>query len=261
MMEDERRWAINEEMRKEEEEAARRLRFAKTLKGQIAENEEQRVLEFEKRQEESRLINLNNIAWQQSEIEKLRDKEAENARVRREISEGNEQLKHFKAMEQEENRVVDLRYRGVTARGKLFFFFSSSLSYVYTFLPQDTGLSSTEDGKGGQASGRAKIGKAEEGTREDQNSDADHARARAAGISSVGIFNLIMTGERWKKKNTRHSVVYAGQHNNLRDTNRHYVPCSSFHMLLQLFYTCVLVCVCVCVCLGYPHCILFVKGQ
>lgn len=110
MMEDERRWAIKEETRKEREEAAKRLQFAKTLKEQIVENEEQRVLEFERRQEESRLINLSNIAWQQSEIEKLRERETENARVRREISEGNEQLKHFKAMEQEENRIIDLRY-------------------------------------------------------------------------------------------------------------------------------------------------------
>ncbi|XP_011876040.1 PREDICTED: cilia- and flagella-associated protein 45-like [Vollenhovia emeryi] len=109
MMEDERRWAIKEESRKEQEEAAKRLRFAKILKDQIVENEEQRILEFERKQEESRLINLNNIAWQQDEIEKLRSKEAENTRVRRELAEGNEQLKHFKAMEQEENRIIDLR--------------------------------------------------------------------------------------------------------------------------------------------------------
>lgn len=110
MMEDERRWAIKEELRKEQEEAAERLRFAKTLKEQIVENEEQRILKFERKQEESRLINLNNIAWQQDEIEKLRNKEIENAKVRQELAEGNEQLKHFKAMEQEENRIIDLRF-------------------------------------------------------------------------------------------------------------------------------------------------------
>lgn len=109
MMEDERRWAIKEESRKEQEEVAKRLRFAKILKEQIVENEEQRVLEFERKQEESRLINLSNIAWQQDEIEKLRNKEAENAKVRQELAEGNEQLKHFKAMEQQENKIIDLR--------------------------------------------------------------------------------------------------------------------------------------------------------
>lgn len=110
MMENERRWAIKEELRKEQEEAAERLRFAKTLKEQIVENEEQRILKFERKQEESRFINLNNIAWQQDEIEKLRNKEIENAKVRQELAEGNEQLKHFKAMEQEENRIIDLRF-------------------------------------------------------------------------------------------------------------------------------------------------------
>ncbi|XP_012216040.1 cilia- and flagella-associated protein 45 [Linepithema humile] len=109
VMENERRWAIKEELRKEQEEAAKRTQFAKTLKEQIVENEEQRILEFERKQEESRLINLKNIAWQQDEIEKLRNKEAENAKVRQELAEGNEQLKHFKAMEQEENRIIDLR--------------------------------------------------------------------------------------------------------------------------------------------------------
>lgn len=109
MMEDERRWAIKEESQKEQEETAKRLRFAKILKEQIVENEEQRILEFERKQEESRLINLNNIAWQQDEIEKLRNKEAENARIRQELAEGNEQLKHFKTMEQEENRIIDIR--------------------------------------------------------------------------------------------------------------------------------------------------------
>lgn len=109
MMEDERRWAIKEESRKEQEEVTKRLRFAKILKEQIVENEEQRILEFERKQEESRLINLSNIAWQQDEIEKLRNKETENAKVRQELAEGNEQLKHFKAMEQQENKIIDLR--------------------------------------------------------------------------------------------------------------------------------------------------------
>lgn len=109
MMENERRWAIKEELRKEQEETAKRLQFAKFLKEQILENEEQRILEFERKQEESRLITLNNIVFQQEEIEKLRNKEAENIKVRQELAEGNKQLKYFKAMEQEENKIIDLR--------------------------------------------------------------------------------------------------------------------------------------------------------
>ncbi|XP_043261259.1 cilia- and flagella-associated protein 45 [Colletes gigas] len=108
MMENERRWAIKEELKKEQEEAARKLEFANRLKDQIQENEEHRMLEFARKQEESRLINLNNIAWQQDEIAKLQNKESEHARIRQEIAEGNEQLKHFKAMEEHENKIINL---------------------------------------------------------------------------------------------------------------------------------------------------------
>lgn len=109
MMEDGRRWAVKEELRKEEEDVARRLRFSRFLKEQIEENEQQRILELERKQEESRFINLNSVARQQDEIERQRKKEAEIAKVRQELTEAYEQIKHFKAMEQEENRIIDLR--------------------------------------------------------------------------------------------------------------------------------------------------------
>ena len=109
MMENERRWAIKEEIKKEQDEAVERQKFANSLMDQIKENEENRILEFERKQEESRLINLSNINWQQEEIAKLRNKESENALIRRQLAEGNEQLKHFKAMEEQENKIIDLR--------------------------------------------------------------------------------------------------------------------------------------------------------
>lgn len=165
MMEDERRWAIKEELRKEQEEAAERLRFAKTLKEQIVENEEQRILKFERKQEESRLINLNNIAWQQDEIEKLRNKEIENAKVRQELAEGNEQLKHFKAMEQEENKIIDLRFvlpellksfriiifKIETLQSSPLYFLEKKKKdfYQIQYRFQNTKLSSTERGERG----------------------------------------------------------------------------------------------------------------
>lgn len=110
MMENERRWAIKEELRKEQEEAAKKLQFAKLLEKQIMQNREQRILAFEKKHEESRFINLNNVVRQQEEIKKVRNKEFENARIRKELIEGHEQLKYFKAMEQEEDRIIDLRF-------------------------------------------------------------------------------------------------------------------------------------------------------
>lgn len=109
-MENERRWAIKEELRKEQKEAAKRLQFAKILKKQIVKNEEQRSLAFERKQEESRLINLNNIRQQQDEIEKMRNKEAENVKIRQDLIEEYEQLKHFKAVKQEEEKMINLRF-------------------------------------------------------------------------------------------------------------------------------------------------------
>lgn len=109
-MENERRWAVKEELRKEQEEAARRTQFARTLKEQIVENEEQRILEFERKQEESRLIGLSNVARQQDEIERMRGKEAESAKIRQELTEAHEQLKYFKAIEKEEEKIMNLRY-------------------------------------------------------------------------------------------------------------------------------------------------------
>lgn len=111
MMENERRYAIKEEFRKEQEEAAKRQKFADSLMDQIKDNEEYRMLEFERKQEESRLINLSNIAWQQEQIAKLRNKESENARIRQDLATVNEQLKHLKAMEEQENKIIDLRIK------------------------------------------------------------------------------------------------------------------------------------------------------
>ncbi|XP_048509183.1 cilia- and flagella-associated protein 45-like isoform X2 [Athalia rosae] len=109
MAENERRLGIQEEEKKEQEEKRRRMKTAQALKEQIEEAESQRIMEFERKQEESRLINLSNIAWQQEEMLHQQMKEAENARIRRDLAEGNEQLRHFKDMEREENRIIDLR--------------------------------------------------------------------------------------------------------------------------------------------------------
>ncbi|XP_043273968.1 cilia- and flagella-associated protein 45-like isoform X2 [Venturia canescens] len=111
MMENERRIALKEDEKKEQREAAKKRQFARLLKNQIEENEEQRIMELERKQEEGRLIMLNNIAWQENEIAKMQKKDAENALIRKELASGNERLRHFKEMEQEENRIMDLRIR------------------------------------------------------------------------------------------------------------------------------------------------------
>lgn len=110
MMENERRWKIKEEEQKDQEKLEKQQYFIRTLKNQIAENEEQRHLEFERKMEESRQINLETIAYQQSEITKMQEKQLENERIKRDFAKVNEQLKHFREMEKKENEIIDLRY-------------------------------------------------------------------------------------------------------------------------------------------------------
>ncbi|XP_015115031.1 cilia- and flagella-associated protein 45 [Diachasma alloeum] len=111
MMEKERKQKLEEEARRDELEMARRRKYARLLRNQILENEEQKIIEFERKQEEGKLINLSNIAWQDEEIAKARRKEEEAARVRKQLISENEKLMRYKQMEREEQRILDLRIR------------------------------------------------------------------------------------------------------------------------------------------------------
>ncbi|XP_033214217.1 cilia- and flagella-associated protein 45-like [Belonocnema kinseyi] len=109
MMENERRLSIKEEAEKEKAKALQRQKFAEALKKQIFENEQNKLMETWKKQEESRLINLNEIAWQNDEILRLKSQQTKTVQVRKSLSEINNQLKHFKYIEREENRIMDMR--------------------------------------------------------------------------------------------------------------------------------------------------------
>jgi hypothetical protein len=110
LMEQERVSAIQAEELKERERTHNRKSFALFLKEQIKANEQERLLEYERKREESHLVNVNSIAQQEAALEKYKEKEAEQERARRDLFECNEQLKHFKAMEEEENRIMDIRF-------------------------------------------------------------------------------------------------------------------------------------------------------
>ena len=109
-MEQERVNGLRAEEQRDQERTEQQRRFARVLKEQIEENEEERLLEYERKREEARLANLNSIAQQEAEMAKMKEKEAENERARRELIESNEQLRHFKMMEEEENRIMDMRF-------------------------------------------------------------------------------------------------------------------------------------------------------
>lgn len=109
-MERERLEALRAEEQRELERNTGQQVFAQQLKKQIVENEEERLLEYERKREESRLANLASIAQQEAEMERMKEREAEHERARRQLIESNEQLRHFKAMEEEENRIMDMRW-------------------------------------------------------------------------------------------------------------------------------------------------------
>ncbi|XP_014214197.1 cilia- and flagella-associated protein 45-like [Copidosoma floridanum] len=108
-MEQERLAALRSEEQQVHERAMRQQRFAQVLKEQIVANEEERLIEYERKREEARLANLNSIAQQEAELDKYRELEAERERVRREFIRCNDQIKHFKRMEKEEERIMDMR--------------------------------------------------------------------------------------------------------------------------------------------------------
>lgn len=108
-MEQERLAGIEFEKQKEMERAAEMQKFSRILKEQIQANEEERQLEYIRKREESRLVNLNIIAQQEAELERIQKKEQEKLKARQEFIECNEKLKHFKAMEEAEARIMDQR--------------------------------------------------------------------------------------------------------------------------------------------------------
>lgn len=109
LMEQERLNALRQEEQRELENAERQQRFAKVLKQQIQANEEERLIEYERKREESRLGNLNSIAQMEAELERQKEREAAKMHARRELLECNEQLKQLKAMKKEEDRIMDIR--------------------------------------------------------------------------------------------------------------------------------------------------------
>lgn len=109
MMENERKLKLKAEEKKLEDELIRKHKFAKLLRNQIIENEEQRIIEFERKQEEGRLINISNDLWHDDEMKKAQKKKELNDKIRKDIEIENDKLMKFKQIEREEARLIDLR--------------------------------------------------------------------------------------------------------------------------------------------------------
>lgn len=109
MMENERRLAIKSEIENKRKEYEKKRHYAEALKTQILENDEKRQLEIQRKQEENRMNNYIRIMNEKADISKLKAQGIENANIRKNLSETNDQLKHFKNVETEENRIMEAR--------------------------------------------------------------------------------------------------------------------------------------------------------
>ena len=79
------------------------------MKEQIKENENERILELERKEEESRLINEVQMQIQLEEVEAHKQKLIEQARMRDETNAINHQIEKFRELELEEARISDMR--------------------------------------------------------------------------------------------------------------------------------------------------------
>lgn len=109
MMENERRLAIKLEIEKKEKENAKKRYYAEALKEQILENHIKRQMEIQRKQEENNLNNHIRVINEKEEIAKIKIQESENVKIRKNLSEINNQLRNFKNAEKEENRIMEAR--------------------------------------------------------------------------------------------------------------------------------------------------------
>lgn len=83
------------------------------VKQQIKEREIERLLEAERVEEESKMLNKALIALQKEEEEKLKEKKQRQLKMREEFRLANAESEHFKNLRNEEQRIADLRVRSI----------------------------------------------------------------------------------------------------------------------------------------------------
>lgn len=109
MMEQVRQRAIKDEEERKHKKEKRNKRHVKEVSQQIYENEVQRLVEAERKEEESRNINKALIAMQREDAEKLKQKRLEQKQTRDELNQANAENEHYKLVQNEEQRIADLR--------------------------------------------------------------------------------------------------------------------------------------------------------
>lgn len=77
----------------------------------MKERELQRLLEAERKEEESKMINRALIALQQEEEEKRKKKQEGNLKTREELHKANAELEKYRLLQKEEEKIADMRVR------------------------------------------------------------------------------------------------------------------------------------------------------
>lgn len=75
----------------------------------MKQNEIEELLEAERIEEESRMINKALIALQKEEEQKLKEKKELQLKMREEFRKANEEAEHYRNLKAEEQRIADLR--------------------------------------------------------------------------------------------------------------------------------------------------------
>ncbi|RZC35120.1 Trichoplein domain containing protein [Asbolus verrucosus] len=109
MMEQQRQKEMQAEQKRKEEEEMKKQIYTTALSDQMRMNEIERMIEAEKIEEESRMINKAFLAIQKEEQEKLKEKKEMQQKIRDELKKANTELERYKLIQKEEQRIADLR--------------------------------------------------------------------------------------------------------------------------------------------------------
>ncbi|KAI8433133.1 hypothetical protein MSG28_013980 [Choristoneura fumiferana] len=109
IMEENRVAAVARAEAEEERRHGLRLQNLAALKEQISAHETAKIMEAERIEEESIRVNQSNIAMQIDEAQKLKEKHGRQLKLKETLDQGNAELLYFKQLQNEEERINDLR--------------------------------------------------------------------------------------------------------------------------------------------------------
>lgn len=109
MMEQERQKGLQAEENRKKKRRELNLRHVNEVSQQIRDNEVQRNVEFEHKQEESSNISKALIAMQRDELKKIDEKRKQQQIVKEEFYKANEAIVQYKIVQKEEERIANLR--------------------------------------------------------------------------------------------------------------------------------------------------------